>query len=476
MNQKYYAIRFERDDALHQAGEQVFNSNNLLHIGQTSTCEIQLDNTSQYEDAVLAVIEKMPDDEGWKLIRISPYKEHEVRVNGTPIDYVHFLSDGDHIAFEGQRQELLFNIRDDGLYTSEGIMPVPKSTARPVFVWLTILSLLIIGSVGYFIYNNSMNQRMIAQAAPSVFKIKLDSVRLTIRQDGNIISQRTEPVHDGTGNDIFGTAFLTTDGMLVTARHCIEPWLNVKEKNIIDPTLRNQAPEYVRMALEAVTRNIMTESGCDSVKCSIVSYMSLLKPELVDSVLLNLTSDDFLIDNSRDEIMQFGDFSHQYFWRSITVRQRRIDMMLGDIAFVPDTISKLSKLTSNFKGTIRLATKEDLKGICRKPNLECFIMGRTDNNRGTKQLETPDTKMIGVLTDEDFTNDGYPKTVLPFAKDITPGYSGGPILTRFGHFGWRVIGVVSVKDSRVNGRFYSVPVTEIERIKTLNGKENTTKP
>ena len=78
----YYTIRFERNDDQHQAGEQLYNADNALYIGQTAPCEVKLPNPSQFEDAVFAVIEKRLDGEGWKLIRLSPFREHEVRVNG----------------------------------------------------------------------------------------------------------------------------------------------------------------------------------------------------------------------------------------------------------------------------------------------------------------------------------------------------------------------------------------------------------
>ena len=81
MTKKYYTLRYEHDDAFHKAGEKVFNDKNTLHIGQTESCDIRLSNSSQYEDAVIAIIEKRTDDKGWKLIRISPFTEHEVRVN-----------------------------------------------------------------------------------------------------------------------------------------------------------------------------------------------------------------------------------------------------------------------------------------------------------------------------------------------------------------------------------------------------------
>lgn len=458
MTKRYYSIRFERSDSYHQSGEQVLNADNPLRIGQTESCDIRLDNTSQYEDAVLAVIEKRSDNEGWKLVRLSPFKEHEVRVNGTPIDYVCFLNSGDRIAFEGQLQELSFDIRDDGQYNNEGIVSVQRGTTRPLLAWLILLTVLLSGFVGYAIYNSNMERHMIVQAKQSVFKIKVDSVSLIITQDGIIIDQQTEPVYDINGKTVVGTAFLTTDGKLVTARHCIQPWLNYTEEALSTPEMRTSD---MKMAMEAITRNILTEYGYDSVWCDIVTYCSLTKPEQSgDSVILVVSSSDFVLDDSRDEIMQCGDFSQQFFWHSITVRPRRIDMMLGDIAYLPNA----QDLLPGYKGTIRPASKSEMYSLCKMPQLGIIFMGRTTTDIGNQQVESSEAKMSASLSDTDFDEYGFPKIVLSHKGSITPGFSGGPVLARYGKFGWRAIGIVSVKDKHDSNRFYSVPVTEIERM------------
>ena len=83
---KYYVLRFENSDSLHKAGDQVFNADATLRIGQQEGCEVLLANETQYEDAVLAVIARNDDGEGWRIIRTSPYREHAVRVNGTEVE------------------------------------------------------------------------------------------------------------------------------------------------------------------------------------------------------------------------------------------------------------------------------------------------------------------------------------------------------------------------------------------------------
>ncbi len=457
MIKKYYTLRFERTDAFNKANTKKQNANNLLRIGQTESCDVRLENNSQYEDAVLAVIEKRTDENGWKLIRISPYKEHEVRVNGTPINYVHFLSDGDRVAFEGQRQELVFNIREDERYNSSNIETIGKERLK--IVWTAIITILVVCLGLQQFYSPSMSAYMIEKAKESVFQIQVDTMKLMKYCGNDTVVIGYYCPGDKEKDKDFGQAFLTTDGMLVTARHCIEPWLNI-DKDLVLDTLSPGIPTPVKLALKAVTQNIVAEAQGDSTRWQLVSCCSLRKTDDADTVILNVKSSAFIIDDSRDNIMEFGDYSHRYFWRSISVRPRRIDMMLGDLAYIP----KID--IPDHKGTIRLASKEDLRRICRKPKRSIHILGRTGNNIGKKKTESHEVQLYGMLDDSDFTADGYPNIVfsIPHPGTIKEGFSGGPILIRQGLFKWCAIGLVSVKDNHDNNRLYSVPITEIERM------------
>lgn len=459
MTKRYYSLRFERSDALHHSGEQVLNADNLLHIGQTETCEVRLANDSQYEDAVIAVIKKRDDGNGWKLISLSPYHEHEVRIDGTPINYIHFLEDGDRISFEGQRQELVFNIHEDEHYNSNRILLVGAKASRTISIWLAFISIVVIGFAIQYLYSRPMDGRMIESAMQSVFQIRVDSIEL-IECRGNSAFVR-KVAHKGNDfNEHFGTAFLTTDGSLVTARHCIEPWLT--KDSIAMDTADPNTPLHVRMAVEAVTRNIMAESeGDDSTRWLMVSHCVVSRHENNDSVLMRPLSTHFRIDDSRDHIMQYGDFDHQYFWRSIKVRPRRTEMMLGDIAYLPAASDSLNGL----KGTIPMASKEEMRKLCSKANRSLIIMGRQALNNGDTQVQTPKADLKQKLKKDHFKN-GYPNSVIAHDGSIGPGFSGGPVLTRIGLNGWRVIGVVSVTDENNYNWYYSVPITEVERMKS----------
>ena len=447
----YYSIRFEREDAIHKSGEQLFNADNTIHIGQTETCEVRLPNLSQYEDDVFAVIEKRDNGQGWKLIRISPYREHEVRVNGTPIDYVHFLKDGDRITFEGQRQELLFSIRNDELYTSSGIVVAAKNNAsRPMIIWMSVLTLLL-GLLGlYRLYNRPMTASMIDKAKQSVFQISVDSVKL-ISICGNDTVTLKMSRWDMPGP---GTAFLTTDSLLVTARHCIEPWLNVNDTVRMD-TLSSTIPSYVKMALQAVTHEVLQE---DSSRWEVVSYCSVSRMNADNTLVFSVKSTDFHMNKDRDMLVEYGDYAHQYFWQSISARPRRIDMMMGDIAFTH----------VDSAGSIRLASRKEMRSICSTTDHPIIIMGRPSTVVNNQQAVSAEAEIKQALS---FTPEGYTDTVIFHNGDIIPGFSGGPVLAKHG-FSWCAIGVVSVTDRHGGKHHYSVPITEIYREMDKNNQPN----
>lgn len=456
MTKQYYTLRYERTDALHKAGDQLANADNTLHIGQNDSCEVRLTNDSQYEDAVIAVIKKRTDNKGWKLIKVSPYKEHEVRVNGTPVTHVHFLNNGDRIAFEGQRQELVFSLHEDNQYRSNDIINIQRRGNHAVVAWLLVVSIALIGFILYQRYSHPMSEDMIAKAKQSVFQIQVNTVTLEKCQGDSTVVLESIDLYDE-----FGTAFLTTEGMLVTARHCIEPWLNLPEGTVLDTVTGNQ-PTIYQMALKAVTNNTIAESQGDDTRWKIISHCSIWKPDECDTLLFATTSEAFIINDSRDHIMALGDFAHQYFWRSIKVKSQRSDMMLGDIAYLPDAASRFHR-----KGTISLASKEEVMSLCHKPNRSLVIMGRTAINTNDRQIQSPEAHLLLQL-DDTHCKDGYPNTVIAHDGKIGPGFSGGPVMTRKGLNGWCAIGVVSVTDSNEDGWYYSVPVSEIERMNNKN--------
>lgn len=447
MSRHYYILRFEHASPPYRSGMSLSNADNLLHIGQSEGCDVRLPNSSQYEDVEWAVIERVTGEDNWKLIRLSPYREHEVRVNGSPIQYVHFLQNGDRIGFEGQRLELIFETKNDDKYLSSGIDSKPPKSCV-VQIWLILLTLALLSITGIAIINRPMTDDMINEAKQSVFLIKVDSISLMS------VGNNDTTIVTSCRTDISGIGFLTIDSLLVTARHCIEPWLNIPDTMRLDTTA--SIPAFVKMALTAETRN--TLDG-DSTEWKTISHCSIWKTEPNLSFLFCTTSEDFVIDKSRDLVIETGDYDHLYIWRSISARPRRTDMMLGDIAFM-----KVSSLMlDNPRGSIRLATPDEMYKLCGKSGRELVVLGSPEGSIGRQEIEKSKDELRRPVA---FTSDGYPETVLSHNGEIVPGFSGGPVLTRCGLMDWCAVGVVSATDMRNVNRCYSVPISEIHRMKT----------
>lgn len=439
---KYYVIKDSQ-------GRQYLNRDNVMHIGQTDLCEVRLPNESQYEDAVLAVIVKRDADKGWRLVRMSPFKEHEVRVNGMPVENVHLLNDGDRIAFEGQKNEFVFNIRDDESYTSSGIV-MAQGNNRVVKIWMILMTLgLLLFGLGYY-YNRSITSSMINRAKTSTYRIVVDSVKLVKVKNG------VSTVVESYAETFRGTLFLTDDSLLVTARHCVEPWLNVPDNLELD-TISDDVPQDVKMALKAVTNEFASDDGTE---LKMVSVCSIYQIEPEYKFLFKVESSDFVIDKSRDNIIEYGDFDHVYYWRSISARPRDIDMMMGDFAYMPT-----KGLPIKPSGTIHLANEKDFQQMAKKDVIDIVILGYPSRMsvNDNKIQQAKGSLKNSIALDEN----GKVKHVIAHSGEIGPGYSGGPVLTKQG-FSWYAIGVVSVTDKYVKQQFYSVPVIEIEQMKTLN--------
>ena len=438
---KYYVIKDNQ-------GKQYFNRDNVMHIGQTDTCEVRLPNDSQYEDAVFAVIVKRDADKGWKLIRMSPFKEHEVRVNGMLVENVHLLNDGDRIAFEGQKNEFVFNVRDDDTYTASGIV-MAQGGNKVVKIWMIVmtLGLLLFGLVYY--YNQPITSSMINRAKTSTYRIIVDSVKLVKVKNGVSTVIESCPMSSPS------TIFLTDDSLLVTARHSIEPWLNVKADFQLD-TISDDIPKHIKMALKAITYNYYTDDGSE---LQVVSVCSVFQIEPQYKFLFKVESSDFVMDKSRDAEIEFGDFYHHYNWKSMSPISDNTDMMMGDFAFLPTKGRPIKPA-----GTIHLASEKDFQKMAKKDVINVVMLGYPSDMQVKEHKILPE---VGKLKNSiELDENGMVKHVIAHDGKVVPGYSGGPVLTKMG-FRWYAIGVVSVTDKYVKERFYSVPVIEIERTKTL---------
>lgn len=432
----YYTLEFGFTDFLHKAGDKVVASSQVVRIGQQAECEVTLPNLSPYEDEQLAIIRPCQYAGGWQLVPVSAY--FPVKVNGTSVSLVHYLEEGDHIIFEGIDQELLFRIHKDGQYATQNhVLLVPRQFSRRMIAILVLLPVFLFGLLTYYIYQEKqvkkVQEALLAKAEQSVYQLSVDSVfYMEVTSEGSRILRRFSYASE-EGKTVNGTAFVTSDSFLVTARHCIEPWLN-------DGNVRYGIPDSIRSvpsrwALEAETYN---QTHSNDTLYRVVSQFAMYGGNQVSEAMeTTYCSSDFIYDTTRDDIIEIGDFYHDYYWRSISRRYARSDMMLGDLAFMRVSIG----------GNIVKVGKDQIKELVkvRKP---LYFMGY------------PEYEVAGFEISEGTVKRDYtPSEMIAHNGRLIHGYSGGPVMTIQGDSLY-VVGVISVIDSKGGDRMYSVPITE----------------
>lgn len=401
-------------------------------IGQLPGCDVRLQNTSQYEDVVFAKILPDANGDGWHIIKVSHY--YPVSVNGSEMNRVHYLANGDMIEIQGRH--LRFNIVD-GELSAPAVTHIHKPGKA---LWGIIAAIcVILAAVGYQLYDNQrerISNSMKSEIAASIYTTRVDSLQL-VYCDSVIETYiyASSPI---------GTAFLTTDSLIVTARHCLQPWLNMVLPH--EYALIPQMPEWpVEKALYAETSNQL--SGGNDWR--IVSFMTLTDE---DGNTQSLSSDDFRINYDFDDIVELGTYDNPQYWRSISHRYSRRDMMLGDIA-----VAKADKA-----GNIPVATYAEMQKLLSERGVKLTFAGHPESSVNGSLLDFK-TDELRLPLEEMKECPGH-IFMIAHEGGLTPGYSGGPVIVRNGT-GYCAVGVVSVVDAQNGNRSYSVPTSEIEFLK-----------
>lgn len=436
----YYSLRYNLNDRLHKRGESELGAADEIHIGQQENCGVRLENNTEYEDELFAIIRPSRNDGEWQLIPASSYVE--TRVNGLPVELVHYLADGDVISFDGEEQEIVFHLHYDNLYTKgEHHIAAPMS-GRLIAMLVTIPIVLFSLLAGYLIHKEKAEQRevkLIEVLRPSVLQISVDSV-FYVRVVGNDMTVIDKfSYEEGEGHVKNGTAFVTVDRRIITSRHCIEPWLNdgeIREKNL--PGEIKSVP--TRWALEAETYNQLHDGD---TTYHVVAMCNLSRGRLgTDPFGHSMLSTEFQYCSKRDDIVEKGDFRHEYYWRSITGTYSRKDMMLDDIAWAP----------TDSTGKIHLATSEEMRSIMSLRQ-ELVFMGYPEHSESNGFA-------VGKGRVQQMFEEGE---MIAHNGDLTHGNSGGPLLVLKDDKAYAV-GVISRIDaSGRGGRAYSVPITELSK-------------
>lgn len=437
----YYTLRYERTDSLHKRGDSLVVPTGELRIGQQDTCGVKFPNNTDYEDEQYAIIRPTRNEGEWPLVPTSEFVK--TFVNGMPIALVHYLNDDDRITFDCEDQELLFRVhRDSKFDPAKGIQVVAAPVSRKLIVFLILLPLVLFA---WLWVNNEQAKNvekeriaMLATLHSSVLQICVDSVLyVEVTSNGEKVI-REYSYQSAEGHVVNGTAFLTSDSRIVTARHCVQPWLNDAAIYEADsPEDLQSLP--TRWAMEAETWNQTQES--DTIY-KVVAICNLYRGQNGTEVFGRAyKSTEFEVDSTRDIIVEKGDFWHQYFWRSVKETPSNKDVMLGDVAWAKcDSIGGIT-LASDDQLTESLTAMQQL-----------YFMGYPDYQT-TQGFNTTEGKM-----QKDYVEGG----MIVHGGDLIHGYSGAPAIVTDGKRALAV-GVVSRIDANGGGVAYSVPVSQLKK-------------
>ena len=439
---KYYSLRFLGSNTYHSKDDVLKTTNKVLNIGETADCEIRFES-DQYEPERYATIVENEDGESWRLIQRSEHVRAQIAGMGG-FGYVHQLHDGDVITFDGQRVELEFHTHFDSNYGKAGILIEQHTNKRMLYgVVGAFIAILVVFS---FLFYNQRSKEIdyedLNKYLSSIFIIRVDSVQW-IEVSGNDTTL-IKPTLTMDGCSTAGTAFLTTNGKLITARHCIEYWigedfdLTTNVKSLKDNDIRKWA---------IFQEKFMRERESNDTSQFLKVYFSICGDQLPDDPVYSFTSIDSNVHFSpKIAAFQITDFEEDYYWQ--TVRPHFVDheMELGDIAYIDvDTT-----------GNIELADSASIAQLDQSSMIA--ILGYPNNESGKRA-----TYGKGQIKENRSDTIRRVNPDLIFEANITHGFSGGPVFIRANHK-IVVAGVVSKIDTD-NGIFKkAVPVTEIDQM------------
>ena len=446
IERNYYSLRISESNAFHAKDDILKTTNKVLHIGETADCGIRFES-GEYEPERYASIVENEDGKSWRLIQRSQHVKAKIAGSGD-FGYVHQLKDGDVITFEGQDMELEFHTHFDGSYGKEGfviehiVIEQPKSK-MPLYSMICgfLLTVIAIISVWFYLRPNDIKPNELDVFKPSVYKILVDSVQWIEISNGDTILK--EPTLRLDGRNPVGTAFLTNEGKLITARHCIEYWIG---EDIDDMSKMRESNEVIRWAILSETHmyNRNDDNTIPSQMLRVFFSIYSLGSNGKEIFSFSTTDSCVHINHYRDAPMEFGDYNHLYVWKSIKPTSSDPERELGDIVCIDvDSIGAIELADSSMISRLNESSNIGILGLPANltgRNLK-FANGRiTDNRKDTTITANPD---------------------IQFEANITHGFSGGPVFVKAGE---RIVvaGVVSKIDTE-NGTYKkAVPVTEID--------------
>lgn len=451
----YYRLTYISSGQKEKVGDYVLNGNRPLSIGQDNACDVRLPDSDKYESQLFANILVRENGVEWYIVRRTD--NYEILLNGTNVAIAQILRNKDVLTFSDgtNRTELRFEIIDDGEYDAKsGIVYHRHKSQKQNVAVIALLALLAIGSVTYSLINRHEDLRHsdLSQYASSIYHITTDSVYLLC--DTLIDGQRQKVVIEAVelSQVAVGTCFLTEDSLFVTARHCIEPWINDEEWDGVS-SKQKMSPE-VRLATMTETGNRMAGWEKYILRAHCVISKGLARYDYY--------STDFKMNKTRDMVMRLGTDKEVLYWRTIIPIAHRRDMELGDFAY-------LKVKHPGEKGAIRMANWEDLQIFASsKDDHDIAVVGYPLNDNDADDVAV---SVYGNLMSLEINEAGNGLAgCMQLSAPINRGNSGGPVFAMIDG-AIKVVGIVSKADSRADqGMFWAVPVSEVMNLH-LNGDQ-----
>lgn len=445
----YYSLRLLGTNAFHAKGDVLKTTNKTLNIGETAECEIRYE-AGAYEPECYATIVENDEGDGWRLIRRSPHVRAQIAGMGD-IGYVHQLADGDVISFEGQPMELEFHIHHDSNYGSTGIVIEQHTNKRQTYGIAAVALLAIAGMLFFWQWNvrqSDIRYEDLSEFLSSVYITRVDSIQW-IEVSGDDTTQVRPTMRTDAGGAA-GTAFLTTDGKLVTARHCIEYWigdeidLTSKVKDMSDDDIHKWA---------ILVEKFMEEREDEEVKQQLRVFFSVYNEQMQDEPLFCFSSTDSCVHINRyhDEVLTIADFSEDYSWRTVRPYYNELEMELGDIAYIDIGI----------KGTIEMADSATISQLNQSSPIAALGF---PGNAASKKI----TFAAGTISENRTDTVNRLNPDLRFDANISHGFSGGPVFVKTASHRIVAAGVVS----KIDGTYKkAVPITEVEEMEKRKEEE-----
>lgn len=449
---RYYSLTFQTPCGEHRVGERLYNAVCPLSISQHNSADIKLPCADDTLPQTLCTILANDDGSSWRLVKTTDY--YPVLVNGREVECVTSLQNGDRIEVLGIT--LKFHIHNDDKYVEGAGIVAGSAGIQPrtmgLFAMLMLLATVAI-TVGYSHLSKRMCSFTTAEneaIAASVCKIVVD--RYALQMHTPDCSDGVYVTVDSVDLDSIsvGTCFFTTDSLCVTARHCVEPWLDFDQWT--DNPSQAMLPQHIRWAVMAER----SQEECADTLYRLVSHCQVLRPTADgDQPLCSFLSSECTFNRSRDIIAHMGEESFP--WRIIYPMFNRKDVELSDFAFLKTRVpGNLTMSDATFISTI------DVNDAAAR------IYGFPRKNDGyVTEYQDAQLKALPALDD----NQRYAGCIR-MNVTATAGYSGAPLIVK-----WKgnmmVVGIFSKIDDYDDSRstFYAVPTTEITNFNPAEANE-----